>query len=52
MFRFQQAGKFALINQLTAIGAADRPEFDDVVGFGEQIEVVFDYDHGVPLVHQ
>src|SRR5690606_12969370 len=51
-FRGEQAVQGALIQQFAAGGAADGAEFDDVVGFGKDIEVVLDHDDGVALVDE
>lgn len=42
----------ALVEDVAAVLAAFGADFDEVVGFGEEVEVVFDYDDGVALVDE
>ena len=41
-----------MVEEFAALGAAYGAEFDDVVGFGEEVQVVLDHDDGVALVHE
>lgn len=41
-----------MVEEFAAVGAADGTEFDDVIGFGEEIEMVLDHDDGVALVDE
>ena len=52
VLHFQQSGERTLIEQLASAGAAYGAEFDDVVGFEQEIEVMLDHDHGVTLIDQ
>jgi hypothetical protein len=49
---FKESGQRSLVEQLSAVRAADRAQFEDPVGFGEEVEVVLDHDHGVALVDE
>lgn len=42
----------ALVEDVAAVLAAFGADFDEVVGFGEEVEVVFDDDDGVALVDE
>lgn len=44
--------QWALVENLAARWAAAGAEFEDVVSFGEEVEVVLDNDDGVALVHE
>jgi len=39
-----------LVEDLSAFRTAARAEFHNIVGFGEQVEMVFDHNHGMSLV--
>jgi hypothetical protein len=39
-------------DDLASIGAGFWPEIDDVIGFRDHTEIVFDHDHGVAFIHE
>src|SRR5471032_3236519 len=51
-FHAEKAGEFALVEQFAAVGPADGAEFHDIVGLGEEIEVMLNHDDGVALIDE
>ena len=41
-----------MVKQFAAVGSAVRSELEEVVRLGDQIQMVLDDDHGVPLVDE
>ena len=47
-----QSGKVTLIEEMTAGFAAFRPNLDNMICFGDTVDVMLNQDDGVPLVNE
>jgi hypothetical protein len=48
----EQTRERPLIDEPAPVGSAHGTEFDDIVGFEDEIEMVFNHDDRVALLHQ
>ena len=39
------------MHEISSAGTSLGPEFDNVVGLRDQIQMMFDHHHGVPLIN-